>query len=164
MYEIDIPVGTNSLELLALVGKTGGAAFSGTIKIESLTDKTKNVLAEAKNVEIAPSDGWENKVFSNEFVRRRWDFSSSLKGEGEYTVNITYIGGDDKFLLYDVLFTADGKMLLYSPDTLNFSVMGANVKFIEYKLNVPAGTKKLEMFGIVKGKASKGKITVVKEE
>ena len=104
-----------------------------------------------------PKDSWKKDDFPINDVRWYCDFSSSLNGAGKYVVTFKNTGYY-KVWFQDALFMADGKVLAYYPQrstTLNTI----------YSVNVPDGTKKLELYVLAhsnKGTDSSGTITVDK--
>ncbi|MBP5706271.1 MAG: leucine-rich repeat domain-containing protein, partial [Spirochaetales bacterium] len=126
---------------------------------EDLNKITSQVLAECKNAVEAPADKWETETFPAYDNRYKWDFSSSLKGSGEYNVTFTYNNGASMICLTDALVAADGKAIAYFPET---RTAGSKSKQIVYTFNVPNGTKKLELFAFAKrseNKTSNGTVT-----
>ena len=141
-------------------------ALENNMKIKAtdavLKDKTARLLAD-KSIESAPADKWVKDTFTKNDVRRKWDFSSSLKGGGTYTITFKYTSGAHKLSLTDSLFVADGKPVAYYPETLS---AGANPKSFVFTVEVPAGTRKLELYALAKGGGgsdSNGTITVEKK-
>ncbi|MBP5721979.1 MAG: leucine-rich repeat domain-containing protein [Bacteroidales bacterium] len=157
VYLITVPDGTEKLELLALARKSASDAFNGTISVELLDSKVADILADSTNIEPATSDSWKSKDFTSKDVRRRWDFSDYLVGGGAYSVTFRGESGESVLNLYDVLFVADGKLVSFYPESRTTT---ANPNRIMYTFNVPAETKKLEMYGFVRGSDTKGTITV----
>ena len=177
LYEIDVPTGTKKLELYALARRSGNGTSNGTVVIESLAGKVKNIMAEITDAATAPTYNWSKGDFTQNDTRRRWDFSSSLNvytgnssstrtngsDATEYTVTFTFTTGNHKLCLSDVVFTADGKPIAYFSQQRTAS---SSPRKVVYEISVPNGTKKLEMFALAKtsgGTDSNGTITVVKE-
>ncbi|MBO4508956.1 MAG: leucine-rich repeat domain-containing protein [Spirochaetaceae bacterium] len=141
-------------------------ALENNFKIKTtdavLKDKTARFLAD-KSIESAPADKWQKGTFTKDDVRRKWDFSSSLKGSGTYTITFKYTSGAHKLSLTDSFIIADGKLLAYYPETLS---AGSNPNKFTFTVEVPAGTKKLELYAFAKGGGgsdSNGTITVEKK-
>ena len=95
---------------------------------------------------------------------------SSEDGEivsgGEYTVSFLYTTDEvmpsltDTLYLSDVMFFADGRLIQYFPETQATKLHAAA---IEYTIEVPKGTKKLEMSALARNKAGTGIISVTAE-
>lgn len=120
------------------------------------------ILSNSKNIEPAPADSWKNGTFKKEDVYRYWDFSGSLgrNAGGTYSITFKYSGGANMLCLTDSLFLADGKPIAYLPGK---RTAGYNPSQIVFLIEVPAGTKKLELYSLVrteKGTDSRGTITV----
>ncbi len=158
VYEIDVPARTKKLEMIGITSLTGSASFNGTISVESLSDMTSRIISEGKNAVAAPIGTWAGKTFTNEYTLRKWDFSSYQNGGGNYTVTMKSTGGDNFFYLYNVVFIADGKLVGFYPATRKYSMSHCEA---DYTVEVPAGSKKLEMFGYIKGNSS-GTVTITK--
>ena len=127
-----------------------------------LKDKTARLLAD-RSIESAPSDKWQKNTFTSNDVRRKWDFSSFLKGGGTYTITFKYTNGAHKLSLTDSFIIADGRTIAYHPETLS---AGASPNKFVFTVEVPAGTKKLELYALAKGGGgsdSNGTITVEKK-
>ncbi len=167
-YRIDVPKNTKKLEMYALVKKSGGDT-NGTVLVETLSNKVTRILSETRKAEIAPSESWGINTFTENDVRRKWDFSSVLSSEdgeivsgGEYTVSFLYTADgikanlSDILYLSDVMFFADGKLIQYFPETRTTKLLVAP---IEYTIEVPNGTKKLEMSALARNKAGAGSIS-----
>ena len=159
VYEIDVPARTKKLEMIGITSLTGSASFNGTISVESLSDMTSRIISEGKNAASAPLGTWAGKTFTNEYTLRKWDFSSYLNGGGNYTVTMKSTGGDNSFYLYNVVFIVDGKLVGFYPATRKYSMSHCEA---DYTVEVPAGSKKLEMFGYIKGNSS-GTVKVEKK-
>ena len=161
VYKLDIPRGTKKLELYALAKKTGDNT-NGIISVDTPESK---VAAVKKNAILAPTDKWEKGTFTGSNVRRKWDFSALLDGDGEYTVTFQSKGGDS-LLLSDVVFVADGKLVSFLPEVRIAYGVGAMTRIV-YFMNVPAGTKNLEMYGLARNNKddakAEGEITVAKQ-
>ena len=130
-----------------------------------LKDIVSKILANSKNIESAPADSWNKGTFTKEDVYRYWDFSGSLgrNAGGTYTITFKYSGGANMLCLTDSLFLADGKTIAYLP---GLRTAGYNPSQIVFTLEVPAGTRKLELYSLARtggGTDSRGTITVEKK-
>jgi hypothetical protein len=147
---------------LARAGKSDNSGIISVLMEDdgTLEGITARIMAENANPKSAPTDKWDKDTFSTKNVRRKWDFSSALKGGGDYVVSFTYTSGNKSLCLSDSLFLADGKPLAHYSAR---QVAGKDTVNIVFRLNVPKGTKKLELYANAKkdGKGDTGGIVSV---
>ena len=140
------------------------AALANNFPIVLLPEPVENIAAkimvESANAAAASIEKWGKGDFASSYVRRAWDFSSELKGAGDYTVTFKYTGGACRLDLADALFVADGKAIAYIAERRS---AGSNPKQIVYEITVPAGTKNLMLYALAKtdgGTESNGTIKI----
>ena len=129
------------------VVKPGTAAYDYAVKnnyqievpAESPQETGKRILSE--KAVSGPKGSWKDGDFSANSVRTYWNFSEFLDEEGRYIVTFSNVSGYNRLWLSDALFVADGKILEFFPKTYA-------TRSIYYTINVPAGTKKLEMYAL----------------
>ena len=131
-------------------------------KIKAVLQSKADQFIADRSIESVPNDKWEKGAFTKTDVRRKWDFSSSLKGSGTYTITFKYTSGSDTLRLNDTLFTADGKAIAYFAEQQS---IGSTSREVVFTITVPAGTKKLEMYALARaGNGDNiGTITVTKK-
>ena len=126
------------------VVKNGSTAYDYAVKNnyqfeipdETLEQAAARILKE--DAEPAQTDGWLKTDFEEYSVRRSWDFSDKLVGGGRYVIRFIRMKGQHNILLRDTLFMADGMPLQYFPTEFQN----------DYIINVPEGTKKLQMYAL----------------
>ena len=106
-----------------------------------------------------------NQATRDEYDKCKWDITTLMMKDGEFSD--TYMFGDysvifdsgEGMTLADVMIFADGKMILYAPDMRKLD----GVTKAPYDITVPDGTKKLELYGLIRGSKA-GKLTMEKGE
>ncbi|MBP5449775.1 MAG: hypothetical protein J6Y01_06615 [Spirochaetales bacterium] len=164
VFRVNVPKGTKKLELYALAKKSGGGDTNGNVSVETMDSKAKKVLADGKKYKKGPFE-WEKKTFGDEYDKCKWDITTLMMKDGEFSD--TYMFGDysvifnsgEGMTLADVMIFADGKMILYAPDMRKLD----GVTKAPYDITVPDGTKKLELYGLIRGSKA-GKLTMEKGE
>ncbi len=139
-------------------------AVQNNFKIKSVLNEKAAKLSADRSIKSAPSDKWENGAFTKEDVMRRWDFSGSLlrNAGGTYTITFKYTSGSDILRLNETLFVADGNAVGYFAEQRS---VGSGSCEVVFTINVPDGTRKLEMYALARAGNSdiKGIITVEKK-
>ncbi|MBP5705838.1 MAG: leucine-rich repeat domain-containing protein, partial [Spirochaetales bacterium] len=165
IYSFNVPSGTKKLEMYSFPKRDGGKSSSGNVSVRSVADYSAKILSECADSEPLSSDGWEDGAFTQDDVRRRWDFSDKINGTngGDYIIRFSYIEGSDTLRLTDSLFIADGKSIRYFPEMKS---VGSNSSDAAFNITVPQGTKKIEMLSLARaGKSdNSGIISVLMED